>query len=105
MTNIDDFLADLEILYKINGLTIDDRGTIKELLKTKQAIDYIDSFILDSKPEEKLNTHLFHPCLTNPDYLSLKIEPQVKTINGWVDYLVQPLGYGNPVAIELKLTS
>jgi TaqI-like C-terminal specificity domain/Eco57I restriction-modification methylase len=71
-------------------------------LQTKQAVSYVESFVLESKPEEKLNTHLFNPCLTNSEYLSLIIEPQVKTFNGWVDYLVQPLGYDNPVAIELK---
>jgi hypothetical protein len=102
MYKLEKLIEDLKVLYKIDSLPIEDIGEVKSSLDTRnQAQVYIEIIARGGKVETALSDYLFKPLMEESDYLGLKISPQIKAGEGWVDFLIQPAD-GNPVAIELK---
>lgn len=102
MRRLNDLIEDLTALQSLTPLAIVDSDRVRAGLKTpKEAGVYLDVVARGGKPETALSDYLFRPLLEGDDFLSLRLNPQMKGGDGWVDYLVQPSA-GNPVAFELK---
>lgn len=102
MRRLDALIADIVALQGITSLPTIDSDRAKANLKTaKEAGVYLDIVARGGKPETALSDYLFRPLLEGEDFLSLRMNPQMKGGDGWVDYLVEPT-VGNPVAFELK---
>ncbi len=103
MRQIEDIIEDIKLLYTIASYPIDNIGKLLSNLKTeREAKFYINLISQGGKPETAISDYLFKPLLEGEEYLDLRLNPQMKAGNGWVDYLIGGLSGGNPVAIELK---
>ena len=103
MPNLDDLLRDIETLRNADDYPITDINSIVAILRTaKQAVRYIENVSKGDKPETVLTDYLFRPLMEDDNYLDLRLDPQTRAGNGWVDYLIRKYKGGNPIAIELK---
>lgn len=100
---LDRFLEDIKALYSFDQLSPAEALQESEnRLQTPTAKRYITLIANHAKPESALSDELFRPIMEGSDYLNLRIDPQIKTGEGWIDYLITDPAYGNPIAIELK---
>jgi len=102
MKKLDDLLWDLNLLSQNKSLPFDEVDSAISKLKTEnQARIYVDLLRRKVKPETALSDYLFRPLIEDKDFLGLRVTPQIRTKEGWVDYLIHP-AMGNPIAVELK---
>lgn len=94
-------LEDILLLHTIDKFPVGDSQSLIDKLKTREARIYAHTLAIGGKPETAMSDYLFRPLMENERNLGLKISPQIKGGDGWVDYLIRS-DYRNPVAIELK---